>query len=131
MIKVYWTVTLKLVIRYCQMFDNFRTLFSWIRYTDMLYSSRKSVAVCFTIISNLAVTACVSVNNVRAVLFLGGIFLTEQRTQFTRRLENNFQFTELSTKLTKRVLSCSDLFPIKGRTQIILFSEASSTISFL
>ena len=97
----------------------------------MLYSSRKSVAVCFTIISNLAVTACVPVNNVRAVLFLGGIFLTEQRTQFTRRLENNFQFTELSTKLTKRVLSCSDLFPIKGRTQIILFSEASSTISFL
>ena len=37
----------------------------------------KKVAVCFTIISNLAVTTHVSVNNIRADLFLKGIFITE------------------------------------------------------
>ena len=50
---------------------------------------------CFTIISNLGVTTRVSVNSVRADHFFKGIFITEQRTQFTRWLENNFKFTEL------------------------------------
>ena len=50
----------------------------------MLCSSSKKVAVCFTIISNLAVTTHVSVNNVRADLFLKEIFITEQRIQLAR-----------------------------------------------
>ena len=45
---------------------------------------------CFTITSNLAVTTCVSVNNVRVDLFLKGIFIAEQHTKFTWWLENNF-----------------------------------------
>ena len=62
----------------------------------MLCSSSKKVTVCFTILSNLAVTARVSVNNLRVDLFLKGIFITELQTQFTRSLENNFKFTELN-----------------------------------
>ena len=50
----------------------------------MLCSSSEKVAVCFNIISNLAVTTRVSVNNVRADLFLKGIFIAEQQIQFTR-----------------------------------------------
>ena len=46
----------------------------------MLCSSSKKVAVCHTIISNLAVTTHVSVNNVRVNLILKGNFITEQRT---------------------------------------------------
>ena len=46
-------------------------------------------------IINLAVTTRVSVDNVRVDLLLKGIFITEQQTQFTRWLENNFKFTEL------------------------------------
>ena len=44
----------------------------------MVCSSNKEVAVYFTIISNLAVTARVTVNNVRADFFLKGTFITEQ-----------------------------------------------------
>ena len=47
-------------------------------------------------ISNIAVTTRASVNNVRADLFLKGIFVTEQKIQFVRWLENNFKITELS-----------------------------------
>ena len=50
----------------------------------MLCNSSKKVAVCFTRISNLAVITRVSVNQVRADLFLKGIFIREQQTQFTR-----------------------------------------------
>ena len=42
---------------------------------------------CFTIISNLAVTTHVSVNNVRADLFLKGIFIMEQWIQLGWWLE--------------------------------------------
>ena len=42
----------------------------------------KKVVVCFTKISNLAVTAHLSVNNVRADLFRKGIFITKQQIQF-------------------------------------------------
>ena len=49
----------------------------------MLCSSNKNVAPCFTLISNIAVTTRVSVNNVRADLFLKGIFTSERQTQFT------------------------------------------------
>ena len=99
----------------------------------MLCSSSKRVAVCFTMISNLAVTTRVSVNNVRADLFLKGIFITEHPTQFkgdwkiSLSLQN---FKLFSIELTKRVLSCNGLFPIKGRTQISSIFEASSTTSF-
>ena len=55
----------------------------------------KKVVVCFTIISNLAVTTHISVNNVRADLFLKGIFIMEQRIQLAWWLENNFKFTKL------------------------------------
>ena len=44
----------------------------------MLCSSGKKVVVYFIIISNLAVTTPVSVDNVRADLFLMIIFATEQ-----------------------------------------------------
>ena len=44
----------------------------------------KKLVVCFTIISNLAVTTCLSVNNVKAGLVLKEIFTKEQQTQFTR-----------------------------------------------
>ena len=40
------------------------------------------LTVCFTVISNLAITTCVPVNNVRADLFLKGIFTTEQQIRF-------------------------------------------------
>ena len=53
-------------------------------HTHMLFSTSKKGEVYFTIISNLAVTTRVSVNNVRADLFLEGIFITQQRTQLTR-----------------------------------------------
>ena len=46
----------------------------------MLCSSSKKVAACHTMISNLAVTTHVSVNNVRVDLILKGNFITEQRT---------------------------------------------------
>ena len=45
-------------------------------------SSAALVVVCFTKISNLAVTAHLSVNNVRADLFRKGIFITKQQIQF-------------------------------------------------
>ena len=61
----------------------------------MLWSSSKKVELRFTIISNLAVTARVSVNIVRADHFLKEIFVTEQRNQFTSWLQNNFKLTEL------------------------------------
>ena len=98
----------------------------------MFCSSSKKVVVCFTIISNLAVTTRVSVNNVRADLFLKGIFITEQQTQFTRLLEitlrlHNFKLFYI--ELTKPVLSCCEFFPIKGRMQISSFFEAFSTTS--
>ena len=48
----------------------------------MLYSSSKKVEVCFTILSNLALTTRVSVNNNKADLFLKGIFIMEQQTKF-------------------------------------------------
>ena len=41
------------------------------------------MALCFTIIRNLAGTTRVFVKNGRADLFLKGIFITEQRTQVT------------------------------------------------
>ena len=91
------------------------------------------MTVCFTIISNLAVTTHVSVNNVRADLFLKGIFITEQQIQLAWRLENNFRFENFklfSTELTKRVLSCIGFLPRKGRTQISSFLEAFSTTFF-
>ena len=47
--------------------------------------------------------------------------------KITLSLQN---FKLFSIELTKRVLSCSDLFPIKGRTQISSFFEAFSTTSF-
>ena len=95
MIKVHLTVTFKYMIRYCWLFDTFRTLSSLIRYTHIHRSSSKKVTVCFTMTSNLAVTIRASVNNVRADLFLKGIFVTEQQIQFVRWLENNFKITEL------------------------------------
>ena len=49
------------------------------------------MVVCFTLISNIAVTKCVSVNSVRAGLFLKEIFIMEQRIQFAWWLENNFK----------------------------------------
>ena len=54
----------------------------------MLCSSSEKLTVCFTMTSNLAVTTWVSINNVRWDLFLKGIFIMDQRTQFTRWLEN-------------------------------------------
>ena len=70
----------------------------------------KKMALCFTIISNPAVTTRVSVNNARADLFLKGSLQS---------------FMLFSIELTKRVLSCSDLFPIKERTQISSFLKLS------
>ena len=61
----------------------------------MLWSSSEKVELRITIISNLAVTTRVSVNIIRADHFLQGIFVTEQRTQFTSWLQNNFKLTEL------------------------------------
>ena len=61
------------------------------------------------------------------------IFITEQRIQLVWWLENNFKFTKfklLSIQLTKRILSCIDFFPRKGRTQISYFFEAFSTTFF-
>ena len=37
---------------------------------------------------------------------------------------------KFSIELTKHILSCSDLFPIKGRTEISFFFEAFSTTFF-
>ena len=132
--SVYWTVTFKKVIRYCWLFDTFKMLSSYIRYTHMLCNSSEKVVVFFTIVRNLTVTTQISVNSVRADLFLMGIFITEQRSHFTRWMENNFSlqnFKLFSIELTKHVLSCSNLFPIKGRTQTGSFFEAVSTTSFL
>ena len=67
----------------------------------MLCRSIKKVALCFTIVSNLAGTARVSVNNVRANLFLEGIFITEQRIPFVRWLENNFKFIKFQVILCR------------------------------
>ena len=66
------------------------TLSKHIRYTLLLCSPSKKVVVCFTMISNFAVTTRVSVNNVRVDLFLKAIFMTEQRIQFAWWLGNNF-----------------------------------------
>ena len=108
---------------------------SYIRYTHMLCNSSEKVAVCFTIVRNLTVTTQVSVNSVRADLFLIGIFITELSEltlqgdwKITLSLQN---FKLFSIELTKQVLSCSNLFPIKGRTQTGSFFEAVSTTSFL
>ena len=60
-----------------------------------MFCSCSKKVVRFTITSRLAVTTCVSVNNVRADLFLKGIFITEQRIQFAWGLENKYKFTEL------------------------------------
>ena len=54
----------------------------------MLCSSSEILAVCFIMTSNFAVTTWVSINNVRWDLFLKGVFIMDQRTQFTRWLEN-------------------------------------------
>ena len=54
----------------------------------------KKVAVCFTIVSNLAVTTPVSINNGRADPFLKGIFM-KQWIQLAWWLENNCKFTKL------------------------------------
>ena len=48
----------------------------------MLFSLSKKGMVCFTIISNSAVTTRVPVNNVRADLSLKGILKTEQQIKF-------------------------------------------------
>ena len=65
--------------------------------------------VCFIIISNLAVITLVSVNNVRADLFLKGIFTREQRIKFAWWLEINLSlqnFKLLSIELTSSQLYC-------------------------
>ena len=99
----------------------------------MLCSSSKKVMVCFTIISNLAVTTHVSVNNVRADLFLKGIFITENEFSLHGdwKITLSLQiFKLLSTELTKRVLNCIDFLPRKGRTQTSFFSKAFRTTFF-
>ena len=77
----------------------------------------KKVAVCFTIVSNLAVTTPVSVNNGRADPFLKGIFMKQWISlhgdwKITLSLQN---FKLLSIELTKQVFSCIDFFPRKGK----------------
>ena len=89
-----------LVIRYCRLFDTFLVKLkmkfsSQIRNAYALCSSNK-VAVCFTIISNLAVTTHLFINNIRVDLLLNGILLTEQRIGFALKSENNFNFLEIS-----------------------------------
>ena len=44
--------------------------------------TKKKMLICFAIISKLAVTTRVFVNNVKAGLFLQGTFIKEQRIQF-------------------------------------------------
>ena len=94
------------------------------------------MAVCFTIISNLAVTTHVSVTNVRADLFLKGIFITEKRIQLAWWLENKLESLEtfklLSMELTKRVLSCID-FALKkySKFKFTFETENENSISFL
>ena len=71
-----------------------KTFFFLLQYTQMVCSSNKKVAVCFTLISNLAVTARVTVNNVRADFFLKGTFITEQWIQFVWWLDwQNFKLS--------------------------------------
>ena len=59
------------------------------------------VAVCFTIISNLAVSTQVSVNNVGVAIFLKGIFITKQWIWSAWWLENNFKFTKLKVSFQR------------------------------
>ena len=72
----------------------FKMLSSQIRNTHMLFILSKKGMVCFTIISNFAVTTRVSVNNVRADLSLKGILKTEQQIKFAWWLEKNVQFID-------------------------------------
>ena len=54
--------------------------------------------------------------------------------EFTPRLENYFMFAELRitfSRVTKRVLSCSDFSLIKGETQISSFQKLSEQAPFL
>ena len=84
-------VALFSLIRTLNLFGSEATLSKWLKCIEKLHSSRwsdtahfltflrhfpvsKNVAVCFTIISNVAFTICVSVNNVRTESFLFSLY---------------------------------------------------------
>ena len=60
----------------------------------MFRSSNEKMAVSFTIISYVAVTARVSINKKGADLFTKGIFKLEQSVSFTLRSKNYFQIAK-------------------------------------
>ena len=112
-------------------FFTFFKLYKWyqiaqcITYTHVPCGSCKKVAVCFTIISNLTVTTRISANNVREVLFLERIFVTEQRIQLAWWLENKFNLAEVYVILYRVNWTSS-----RCRTRISSFLEAFSTTFF-
>ena len=79
------------------------------------------------LLSNLAVTKCTSIINVRADFFLQGIFTMDSKLNLhgDQKITSSLQIIKLlSIDLPKWVLSCGDFFPIKRRAQISSFLEA-------
>ena len=107
------------MIRYCWLFDNFKTLSSKIRNNNVLCSSnQKKMLICFAIISKLTASTRVFVSNVKAGLFLQGTFIKEQRIQFAWYWKKTLHlqiFKLLFIELTKRVLNCNYFFATKKR----------------
>ena len=60
----------------------------------MFRSTNEKMAVSFTIINNVVVTARVSINKKGADFFIKGIFKLEQSVSFTLRSKNYFQIAK-------------------------------------
>ena len=60
----------------------------------MIRSPTEKMALSFTVISNVAVTACVSINKKGADRFIKGIFKPKQSVYFTLRSKNYFQIAK-------------------------------------
>ena len=76
------------------LFNIFKAFSSQSRFSHMLCSSSKKLAICFTITSNLTVRPT-SINKVNADRFLKCVFITTQKSRFTWWSENSFNFAEL------------------------------------
>ena len=100
----------------------------------MFHSSNEKTAVPFTIISNVTVTARVSINKKGADFFIKGILKLEQNVSFTLRSKNYFQIAKkygFITLLTKEDLNCNNFLPRNGKTQAHCFLGANKYNFFL
>ena len=122
------------MVRYCRLFNVLKAFSCKIGDSHVFSCSGIKVSEGFPIISNLAVTTCITINYSRANFFLKWIFKSKQCVKFTFRSKNYFTLQygkSLSIVRLSLVLKSNESLPKYGKTKVNSFLGTMKLRSFL